>query len=73
MAKPLKSRVRVRVRVGRIRVRDVYKRTLKASFTLMHKKAMHSHFIHVCVVVIQLILTLFIFTVARELYKYIYV
>jgi len=28
MAKPLKSRGRVRVRVGRVRVRAVYKRTL---------------------------------------------
>jgi len=32
MAKPLKSRDRVRVRVGRVRVRAVYKRTLKHTF-----------------------------------------
>ena len=32
MAKPLKSRVRVRVRFGRVRVRAVYKRTFTLIF-----------------------------------------
>ena len=32
MAKTLKSRCRVRVRVGRVRVRAVYKRTFKQQF-----------------------------------------
>jgi len=34
MAKPLKSRGRVRVCVGRVRVRAVYKRTLKAHYKM---------------------------------------
>ena len=38
MAKPLKSRVRVRVRFGRVRVNAVYKRTFIQVANLLKKK-----------------------------------
>jgi len=49
MTKPLKSRVRVRVRVGRVRVRAVYKRTFthvlfgRLSFRLIHQTIRFHH------------------------------
>jgi len=44
MAKPLKSRVRVRVRIGRVRVRAVYKRTLTGCGNAWRSGRLHSVF-----------------------------